>query len=94
MTPAPVPVVKTIEVMEELENQLCLAHGKDVIIVRPFFGTQSDSWAAYLTVRTTEYPITFEFVTAGRASTFTVNDVKSVEERNKLIITLKGPKDY
>ncbi len=80
--------------MEELENILCLNHGKDVIIVRPFFGTQSDSFSAFLTVHTTEFPITFQFVTAGRATTFTVSDVKSVEDGAKVLITLKGPKDY
>ena len=80
--------------MEELENILCLNHGKEVIVVRPYFGNQSDSYAAYLTVRTSEFPITFEFTSVGRSTIFQITDVKSVEERNKLIITLKGPKDY
>ena len=100
MTPAPVPVVNNIEVMEELENALCLHHGSIVVAVRPSFGTQSDSWSGQLTAHTDKFPIQFQVISAGQATIFQVGDVAKLEtpdagdRQGELVIYLKGPKDY
>ena len=81
-----------IDFMEEI---LCLHQSKEVVIVRPFFGTQNDSIVGdLLWYDTTTKPLKFHVSAIGMAIIFTMNDVKSVEERDKLIITLKGPSDY
>jgi hypothetical protein len=90
--------------LEMLETKLELFNGKPVILVRPLFGTQSDSWVGDLLLYdTTTYPVKFQVAANGMASIFTAEDIKStelLEVKNpsitcpRLVITLKGPKDY
>lgn len=80
--------------MEELEQKLCLNHGKKTILIRPGYGTQSESLVGTLEVFTETYPIRFGVASLTHNVLFTVNDVTSLDENSDLIITLKGPKDY
>ncbi len=86
--------------MKELENALCLHHGSIVTIVRPSFGTQSDSWTGQLTAHTDKFPIQFQVISAWQAAIFQVDDVVEIEtpdsgdRQGELVIYLKGPKDY
>jgi len=87
-----------------LEAKLDLFNGQEVTLVRPLFGAQSDSWVGdLLYFDTTTYPIKFQVSAIGTATVFTAGDVKSTKllsESSKdrpaprLVITLKGPKDY
>jgi hypothetical protein len=88
---------------ELIEHELSQLHNKTVVVIRPNYGSQSDSWVGYLSVLNgTDYPIRFHFAGAGMAILFTVDDVEKLEEQNGLnsdrsvdkIIRLKGPHDY
>ncbi len=76
---------------EVLEHELSLLHSKTVTIVRPGYGSQSDSWTGILSIITKVYPIKFHFVQDDSAIIFTVDDVISNTEN---VIRLKGPQDY
>jgi len=87
--------------LDMLETKFELFVGKPVILVRPSFGTQSDSWRGdLLPYDTTTYPVKFQVATNEMATIFTIEDVKSTklldyeEDTPRMIITLKGPKDY
>lgn len=85
--------------MEMLEAKLELMNGKTVILVRPSFGTQSDSWIGDLLMYdTTTYPIKFQVADAGHAIIFTTEDIQSTRlltsGETRFVINLKGPKDY
>lgn len=92
--------------LEMLETELELFNGEPVILVRPSFGTQSDSWCGdLLPYDTTTSPMKFQVVsdTTGLATIFTTEDIQSTQSVKKtpvskphprLIINLKGPKDY
>lgn len=85
---------------ELLEHELCLLHGKTVMLVRPFFGTQSDSWVGEIFADSEHYPVTFQVKSASQSKStiFTVADVSKIEipkdDSVKIIIRLKGPLDY
>ena len=83
---------------EQLEHELTLLHNKIVVVVRPGYGTQSDSWGGMLTVLNGDYPPKFHFAGTGMAIFFTVDDVSKldppVDNRTEKIIRLKGPHDY
>lgn len=76
---------------EVLEHNLHLLSGKQVTIVRPGFGTQSDSWSGIVNSQTEDWPIKFLFVSTGIQILFQVEDVLSVVGD---VIRLKGPDDY
>jgi hypothetical protein len=90
--------------LEMLDAKLELMNGKPVILVRPLFGTQSDSFVGDLLLYdTTTYPVKFQVAANGMATIFTSDDIKStrlLEVKNpsvtcpRLVITLKGQKDY
>jgi len=83
--------------MEEIENELCLNHGKKTILIRLGYGNQSESIVGMLEVFTTTFPIKFGVNSLGVNVLFTATDVKSITEQTEsepLIITLKGPSDY
>ncbi len=92
------------EMLQKLDDKLELMNGKTVTLVRPSFGTQSDSWVGDLLLYdTTTFPVKFQVAANGMATIFTVEDVAStklLEVENpatncpRLVITLKGPKDY
>ncbi len=84
------------EMLQMLDDKLELMNGKTVTLVRPSFGTQSDSWVGDLLLYdTTTYPVKFQVASSGRATIFTHDDVKSTRlNKNEFIITLKGPLDY
>jgi hypothetical protein len=83
-----------------MEYELSQLNGKRVVIIRPGYGTQSDSWGGSLVVLGEEYPPRFHFSGVGMAILFSVEDVRKLEEpANELkevnkIIRLKGPHDY
>jgi hypothetical protein len=88
-----------------LEAKLELFNGKPVILVRPSFGTISESQVGDLLLYdTTTYPIKFQVSTNGMAIIFTAEDIKSTksverqphwnEDVPRMMIELKGPKDY
>jgi hypothetical protein len=84
--------------MEELENRLCLEHACEVTLVRPGFGTQSESIRGLLSAFTAKYPITFQVASVAYNVIFTANDVASIVEKEEVtgqfVITLKGVNDY
>ena len=83
---------------EQIEHELVLLHGKMVVLVRPGYGTQSDSWIGELTVINKDYPPKFHFAVPNTAILFMVDDVSNLEPpidgRTEKIIRLKGPADY
>ena len=85
--------------VEILEHELNLRRGAIVMVVRPGFGTQSDSWVGTLTVTHADFPMIFQVACANDSMCmiFRADDVTNVEPTNKytcLIIRLKGPLDY
>ncbi len=82
--------------LEMLEAKLSLMNGKTVTLVRPSFGTQSDSWIGNLSLYdTTNYPVKFQVSGDGRATIFTAEDIQSTKLLpDQFVITLKGQKDY
>lgn len=80
---------------ELLEHNLHLLSGKQVTVVRPGFGTQSDSCGGIINSLTEDWPIKFHFVsTAGNQILFQVEDVLRIEPAEFPVIRLKGPQDY
>ena len=83
-----------------MEYELSQLNGKKVVIIRPGYGTQSDSWGGSLVVLGDEYPPQFHFAGIGMAILFSVDDVHKLDEPAKelkevsKIIRLKGPHDY
>jgi glutamine amidotransferase PdxT len=76
---------------EILEHNLHLLSGKQVTVVRPGFGTQSDSWSGIINSQTEDWPIKFYFVSTSIQILFQVEDVFSLAGS---VIRLKGPADY
>jgi hypothetical protein len=85
---------------ERLEHELYQLNGRNVILVRPNFGTQSDSWSGELTAFRDQYPVKFQVASAGQSIIFTVDDVNELEKvpdqdhRPGTVIRLKGPLEY
>ena len=82
-----------------LENKLDLMQGTNVIIVRPVFGTQSDSYCGQIsTAGKLVDMLKFQVQCVGICILFTAMDVSATELVNdgkiSLIIRLKGPNDY
>jgi len=84
---------------EQVEHELNNRKGAIVMVVRPGYGTQSDSWVGTLTVTHADFPMIFQVACANDSMCmiFRADDVTNVEPTNKytcLIIRLKGPLDY
>jgi hypothetical protein len=87
---------------ELIEHKLNQLNHQPVDVVRPGYGTQSESFVGYLTVFGDHYPLQFQVQHSGGALLFTVDDVVRIDppknptdERNQQpIIRLKGPQDY
>jgi glutamine amidotransferase PdxT len=83
--------------MNEFESVLCPMHGRHVTIVRPLYGTQSESFEGRLTVHAESYPIQFQVSMTEHAIIFTLDDVADVDSSHRInvvTISLKGPMDY
>jgi hypothetical protein len=86
--------------VEQLEHELNLRMGAAVMVVRPGYGTQSESWEGILTVTHRDYPMIFQVQAPRGADIFQGNDVTAVEDIDdhnggpKLLIRLKGPMNY
>ena len=86
--------------VEILEHELNLRNGALVMAVRPYFGTQSESWEGILTITHRDYPMIFQVQAPRGASIFQGNDVMAVEDIDnhdggpKLLIRLKGPMNF
>jgi len=84
--------------IEILEHELAQLHDKTVIIVRPGYGDQSDSWQGILTSLVDFYPIKFHLESIGHSMIFTTNDVFRLDppttSDTQKIIRLKGPLNY
>lgn len=82
---------------EQMESELVSLNNKIVVIVRPGFGSQSDSFVGELIILN-GYPIRFHFRQEGKAILFTIEDVIKLEDpldnQTKKTIRLKGPYDY
>jgi glutamine amidotransferase PdxT len=80
---------------EHAEFELKQLHGKRVTVVRPYYGTQSDSWAGELYLAGVgDYPLKFQFVSS-ISILFKADDVVNVETNTPIpIIRLKGPQHY
>lgn len=83
---------------EQLEHVLNGRVGAVVMIVRPGYGTQSDSWVGTLTVTRKDFPMIFQIQSERGATIFRSDDVINVEPSRSAeadcIIRLKGPIDY
>ena len=79
---------------EILEHNLHLLSGKQVTVVRPGFGTQSDSWSGIINSQTEDWPIKFLFATGSIIILFQVDDVMRIDPAKEPVIRLKGPVDY
>ena len=75
-----------------LEEQLISKRGQLVTVVRPFFGSQSESFHSSLDVIEKSDGNLFHLSTDGPSIIFKFSDVKSIEKDN--VIRLKGPMDY
>lgn len=86
--------------IERLEHELNNRKGAIVTVVRPGYGTQSESWIGILSVTHAGFPMIFQVVSERGATIFRGDDVISVEDTDnhdgepKLLIRLKGPNDY
>lgn len=84
--------------VERLEHELNTRRGAVVMVVRPGFGTQSDSWVGTLTVTHRDFPMIFQVKSEGMTMIFRGEDVTSVEPSRDAeadcIVRLKGPNDY
>ena len=84
----------------DIERELVKNHRQVVCVVRPSFGSQSDSWNGQLYAETSEYPPKFQVQTNIGSTRFEASDVASVEVRYtgehepRFIIRLKGQADY
>lgn len=85
--------------VEQLEHELNIRKGAAVIVVRPGFGTQSESWEGILTLcNRNAFPLIFQVQAPRGANIFRADDVVSVENtltnQPSILIRLKGPNDY
>jgi hypothetical protein len=84
--------------VEQTEHELVLLHSEVVVLVRPGYGTQSDSWVGVLTVINSDYPPKFQLSIPHTAILFMADDVSKIDlplaGRTEKIIRLKGPQDY
>lgn len=89
--------------IEQIEHELTNRKGALVTVVRPGYGTQSDSWDGRLMLSGNEFPIIFQVVSQESATIFGSDDIADVELRpavgmirqeEQIIIRLKGPYDY
>lgn len=80
-------------------EQLKSLNGQLVTVVRPFFGTQSDSWVGEFEILIDRYHLSMN----DHSMIFKIEDVKSVERTSVInvsdtismaVIRLKGPMDY
>jgi len=83
---------------EVLEAELSKLNGKVVYVVRPMFGSQSDSYMGTLWVQNKKYPLQFLVNAASLVMLFTTDDVSTIEppknDGYSKIIRLKGPHNY
>ena len=83
--------------IEQNEAELCALNGKIVIVIRPGFGQQSDSWMGHL-VSDNSYPRKFTFSSNDLVMIFFAEDVMKLDnsksEDVEKIVRLKGPSDY
>jgi hypothetical protein len=88
---------------EVIEHELNQLNGQAVVVVRPGFGTQSDSWTGVLETQGNAYPLQFCFRSAGQSIVFTAEDVTKVEQTASgrvlagttiAVVRLKGPQQY
>jgi hypothetical protein len=84
---------------ELIEHNLHQLNGKRVVVIRPSFGSQSDSWNGELDELNnvgTEFPLRFQFRDGSFAMLFKASDVKKIETHSTVnaVIRLKGPYDY
>lgn len=90
---------------EQIEHKLMqIINSKRVDVVRPFFGTQSDSWSGTLRLdgAIDVYPIYFYFypMAGGSSIRFTAEDVLRIDDPPQHAkfsdgtIRLKGPQHY
>ena len=82
---------------ERIEHELHQLDGTSVVIVRPGYGTQSDSWIGVIKSLTSSYPIQFHFKTpSDHQIIFYAEDVSKVEQPTfePAVVRLKGPRDY
>jgi len=87
--------------VEILEFELSKLNGKPVVVIRPNFGTQSDSFRGTLRVGNNAYPMTFEVSFDSQSTIFKATDVVKIDNSPTdfntpavKIIRLKGPHDY
>ena len=85
---------------EQLEHELNIRKDAGVMVVRPGYGTQSESWEGILTVTHRDFPMIFQIQSPRGATIFRADDVEKIEEKRiggnewQFIIRLKGPNDY
>jgi len=78
-----------------LEQELIKLNGQLVTVVRPFFGSQSESFRAPLEVMERADGFWFHLSMENSTMIFKFNDIRFVEgEPTKYIIYLKEPTDY
>jgi len=75
--------------LNDIKQKLDALNNKRVVIVRPFFGTQSDSWAG--TLVKLDYADKFQFSAFNYSVIFESSDVDLIDDD---IIRLKGPYMY
>ena len=84
--------------VEQLEHELNHRKGAIVMVVRPGYGTQSESWVGTLTITNRDYPMIFQVHSERGATIFRGDDVISVEPSRSAeadcVVRLKGPNDY
>ncbi len=84
--------------VELIEHELNTRRGAVVMVVRPGFGTQSDSWIGTLTVTHREFPMIFQVKSEGMTMIFRADDVVKIDPSRDAeadcIVRLKGPSDY
>jgi hypothetical protein len=83
---------------EQVEHELNNRKGAMAMVVRPYFGTQSDSWIGVLTVTHRDFPMIFQVKGDAMTTIFRADDVVNIEPaRNAdadFILRLKGPLDF
>lgn len=85
--------------LKNIETALLVLHDKEVVIIRPMWGEQTDSWVAKIRIigSSGSSPLRLEWVPLGSsgAHMFKSTDVMVIEVvKQRHIIRLKGPHDY